>query len=59
MMLNLNDGKAILTSNKHKTGSDRIFECYEKLDLKNIDYIFLNVTRRWAKHWYKWFITSK
>ena len=37
--VNLNGGKAILTSNKHKTGSDRIFECYEKLDLKNIDYI--------------------
>ena len=37
--VHLNDGKAILTSNKHKTGSDRIFECYEKLDLKNIDYI--------------------
>ena len=35
----LNKGKAILTSNKHKTGSDRIFECFEKLDLKNIDYI--------------------
>jgi 3-deoxy-manno-octulosonate cytidylyltransferase (CMP-KDO synthetase) len=37
--VNSNGGKAILTSNKHKTGSDRIFECYEKLDLKNIDYI--------------------
>ena len=37
--VNLNGGKAILTSNKHKTGSDRIFECFEKLDLKNIDYI--------------------
>ena len=37
--VHLNGGKAILTSNKHKTGSDRIFECYEKLDLKNIDYI--------------------
>ena len=37
--VNLNGGNAILTSNKHKTGSDRIFECYEKLDLKNIDYI--------------------
>ena len=35
----LNGGNAILTSNKHKTGSDRIFECYEKLNLKNIDYI--------------------
>jgi len=37
--VNLNGGKAILTSNKHKTGSDRIFECFEKLDLKDIDYI--------------------
>ena len=35
----LNGGKAILTSNKHKTGSDRIFECYEKLDLIDLDYI--------------------
>ena len=35
----LNGGNAILTSNKHKTGSDRIFECYEKLNLKNIKYI--------------------
>ena len=37
--VNLNGGKAILTSNKHKTGSDRIFECFEKLDLKKVDYI--------------------
>jgi|TARA_B100000929_G_scaffold273401_1_gene245757 3-deoxy-manno-octulosonate cytidylyltransferase (CMP-KDO synthetase) len=37
--VNLNGGKAILTSNKHKTGSDRIYECFEKLDLKDIDYI--------------------
>ena len=37
--VNLNGGKAILTSNKHKTGSDRIFECFEKLDLKDVDYI--------------------
>jgi 3-deoxy-manno-octulosonate cytidylyltransferase (CMP-KDO synthetase) len=35
----LNGGKAILTSNKHKTGSDRIYECFEKLNLKDIDYI--------------------
>jgi len=34
-----NGGKAILTSNNHKTGSDRIFEAYEKLNIKNIDYI--------------------
>jgi len=37
--VNLNGGKAILTSNKHKTGSDRIYECFKKLDLKDIDYI--------------------
>ena len=37
--VNLNGGKAILTSNKHKTGSDRIFECYEKLGLIDIDYV--------------------
>ena len=37
--VNSNGGKAILTSNKHKTGSDRIFECYEKLSLVDIDYI--------------------
>jgi len=35
----LNGGKAILTSNQHKTGSDRIFECYEKLNLLDLDYI--------------------
>ena len=37
--VNSNGGKAIITSNKHKTGSDRIFECYKKLDLIDIDYI--------------------
>ena len=37
--VNLNGGKAILTSKRHKTGSDRIFECFEKLDLIDIDYI--------------------
>ena len=34
-----NGGRAILTSSKHKTGTDRIFEAYKKLDIKNIDYI--------------------
>ena len=34
-----NGGNAILTSKNHKTGTDRIFEAYEKLDIKNIDYI--------------------
>ncbi len=34
-----NGGKAILTSNKHKTGTDRIYEAYEQLKLDNIDFI--------------------
>jgi len=34
-----NRGKAVLTSNDHKTGTDRIFEAYQKLNIKNIDYI--------------------
>ena len=34
-----NGGKAILTSNDHKTGTDRIFEAFQKLNIKNIDYI--------------------
>jgi 3-deoxy-manno-octulosonate cytidylyltransferase (CMP-KDO synthetase) len=34
-----NGGRGILTSNEHKTGTDRIFEAYKKLDIKNIDYI--------------------
>ena len=34
-----NGGKAVLTGCDHKTGTDRIFEAYKKLNLKNIDYI--------------------
>ena len=34
-----NGGKAILTSKNHKTGSDRIFECFQKLNIKDVDYI--------------------
>ena len=34
-----NGGNAILTSNKHKIGTDRIFEAYQKLNLVNIDFI--------------------
>ena len=34
-----NGGKAILTNENHKTGTDRIFEAYKKLDIKNVDYI--------------------
>ena len=34
-----NGGKAILTNRNHKTGTDRVFEAYKKLDIKNVDYI--------------------
>ena len=34
-----NGGKAVLTSSDHKTGTDRIFEAYKKLNIKNIDYV--------------------
>ena len=34
-----NGGNAILTSDKHKTGTDRIYEAYQKLNLENIDFI--------------------
>jgi len=34
-----NGGKAVLTSKDHKTGTDRIFEAYKKLNIKNVDYI--------------------
>ena len=57
--VNLNGGKAILTSKKHKTGSDRIFECFEKLDLIDINYIINlqgdepNIDLNDLKHFYK------
>jgi 3-deoxy-manno-octulosonate cytidylyltransferase (CMP-KDO synthetase) len=34
-----NGGKGILTNSEHKTGTDRIFEAYKKLDPTNIDYV--------------------
>ena len=34
-----NGGKGILTNSKHKTGTDRIFEAYKKLNIKNVDYV--------------------
>ena len=34
-----NGGNAVLTSKKHKTGTDRIFECFKKLNLNDVDYI--------------------
>ena len=32
-------GNCVLTKEEHQTGTDRIFEAYKKLDLKNVDYI--------------------
>jgi len=37
-----NGGDAVLTGNHHKSGTDRIFEGYQKLKIKDIDYI-LNI----------------
>ena len=34
-----NGGKAVLTQSYHKTGTDRIFEAYKKLNIKNVDYV--------------------
>ena len=34
-----NGGRAILTNKNHKTGTDRIYEAYTKLDIKNVNYI--------------------
>ena len=34
-----NGGNAILTSRNHKTGTDRIYEAFKKIDLKGIDLI--------------------
>ena len=34
-----NGGRAILTKKDHKTGTDRIYEAYEKLNIRNIDYV--------------------
>ena len=34
-----NGGKAIITNNNHKTGTDRIYEAFKKLDIKNVDLI--------------------
>ena len=37
-----NGGEAVLTGKHHKSGTDRIFEGYQKLNIKDVDYI-LNV----------------
>ena len=34
-----NGGRAILTNKNHITGTDRIYEAFKKLNIKNIDYI--------------------
>ena len=35
----MNGGRAILTSNNHKTGTDRIFEAFKKMNLSDVDLI--------------------
>ena len=35
----LNGGNAILTHNKHKTGTDRIYEALQKMNIANIDLV--------------------
>ena len=35
----LNGGRAILTSNKHKTGTDRIYEAFKKMKFNDVDLI--------------------
>ncbi len=34
-----NDGKCILTKGNHSTGTDRIFEAFEQLNINDVDYI--------------------
>ena len=34
-----NGGNAILTKNSHKTGTDRIYEAFTKLEINDVDYI--------------------
>ena len=34
-----NGGNAIITGKNHKTGTDRIYEAFKKLDLKDVDLI--------------------
>ncbi len=34
-----NGGEAILTGSHHKNGSERILECFEKIDKKDVEYI--------------------
>ena len=34
-----NGGRAILTGRNHKTGTDRIYEALQKLEVKNVDLI--------------------
>ena len=35
----INGGRAILTSNNHKTGTDRIYEAFKKMKFKDVDLI--------------------
>ena len=42
-----NGGKAILTSKNHKTGSDRIFECFQKLIILTYHFQYLILTNQY------------
>ena len=35
----MNGGRDILTSNNHKTGTDRIYEAFKKMNLNDVDLI--------------------
>ena len=35
----MNGGRAILTSNNHNTGTDRIYEAFKKMKFKDVDLI--------------------
>ena len=34
-----NGGKCLKTEKSHQTGTDRIFDAFKKLDIKNINYV--------------------
>ena len=34
-----NGGEAVITSNKHMSGSDRIYEAFKKLEIEKVDYV--------------------
>ena len=63
-----NGGSAILTGKNHKTGTDRIYEAFKKLELKDVDLIMnlqgdepainiediINLNKKWLAINLKW-----